>query len=111
MGAPSAEAVLSALGGPNAPRGPARIRYVQVGALAGERISLGGAMLRSSGVEILGSGIGSSSPEGIRTGIQAFLEAFVAGRFRISTEVRSAAELTHWGGLRGGARRLVFKVR
>jgi NADPH:quinone reductase-like Zn-dependent oxidoreductase len=108
---PSSETILSALGGPNAPRGPSRIRYVQVGALAGDRIALSAQLLRSSGVEILGGGIGSSTGEGLRSGIQTFLDAFVQGKFRISTEIRSAAEVARYWGTTGGARRLVFAVR
>ncbi len=106
----SAESILSALGGPNAPRGPSRLRYVQAGALAGDRLTLSSASLRSSGLEIVGTGIGSSSPAALRQGIRAFLEAFTPAGFRVGTEARSMAEVAHFWGSTGGARRLVFTL-
>lgn len=44
---------------------PARIRYVSIGALAGPTASIPSAALRSSGLEIYGSGGGSASSEAI----------------------------------------------
>jgi len=108
---PASETILSALGGPDAPRGTSRVRYVQVGALASDRISLSAMLLRSSGVELLGAGIGSSSAEALRSGIRSFLEAFAEAKMRISTEIRPAAEIARFWGTTGGARRLVFAIR
>ncbi len=107
---PTAEALLEALGGPNAPRGPARVRYVQVGSLAGPTIRLESALLRSSGVELLGSGLGSASPADLLTSIRSFLDAMVVGHFRIETEVHPLAEVARFWGRTGGARRRVFSV-
>ena len=39
--------------------GEPRLRHVQIGTIAGEEIPLRGDMFRSSGLELLGSGIGS----------------------------------------------------
>lgn len=39
--------------------GEPRLRYVQIGTIAGEEISLRGDALRSSGLELIGSGMGS----------------------------------------------------
>ena len=59
-GAP-AEAVLAAIAQKGLSHAAPRIRFVQVGNSAGPTISLAGATLRSSGVELLGSGFGSAS--------------------------------------------------
>jgi NADPH:quinone reductase-like Zn-dependent oxidoreductase len=39
--------------------GEPRLRYVQIGTIAGDEIALRGDMLRSTGLELMGSGIGS----------------------------------------------------
>ncbi len=107
---PPAATLLTALGGPEAPRGPRRIRFVQIGSLAGPTVPLDAALLRSSGVELLGSGLGSSSPATLAAGIRDFLAAFPGAGFRVDTEVRPLSEIErHWGRT-GGARRLVFSV-
>lgn len=105
---PSAEAILTALGGPGAPRGSARVRYVSVGSLAGEALSLRSALLRSSGLEIVGTGIGAVRDDETLSGVREFLEAFVPAHFRVETESQPLASVAqHWGRT-GGSRRLVF---
>ena len=107
---PPAEAILDAIAGPNAPRGAARIRYVQIGDLAGATISLAGPKLRSSGVEILGSGIGSVADRDVLTGIGEFLKAFATARFRIAIDVHPLSGVESAWGLAVGENRLVFTV-
>lgn len=107
---PSAETILAALGGPDAPRGPERVRYVQVGALAAPTITLASSLMRSSGVEILGSGIGASSQAELRTGIGEFLRAFTGAGFRISTEVRPLSDVEQAWTAGHEEKRLVFTV-
>ena len=51
-----------------------RVRYVQIGESAGRSISLAAATLRSSGLELLGSGFGSASLEQI---LKVLAEFFV----------------------------------
>jgi NADPH:quinone reductase-like Zn-dependent oxidoreductase len=65
-----------------------RVRFVQVGQSAGSTLVLAASTLRSSGVEILGSGFGSASLEQIRQGIAEFFEAAVKNPFRF--EIRTA---------------------
>lgn len=55
--------------------GEPRLRFVQIGAMAGASINLPGALLRSSGLELMGSGLGSVSTAGI---VQAAGEVFRA---------------------------------
>lgn len=107
---PIAETVLAALGGPGAPRGSAPVRYVEVGSLAGDSISLDGATLRSAGIELLGSGIGSTDNAELLAGIGEFLEAFVRGRFRIAVEPCPLSEVGRAWGADTGDRRRVFTV-
>jgi NADPH2:quinone reductase len=56
-----AEAALAAIAQKGLSHAAPRIRFVQIGSSAGPAISLEGATLRSSGVELLGSGFGSAS--------------------------------------------------
>lgn len=55
---PPAQALLPVL----ARRGGRRVRYVEVGSLAGASIALDSTTLRSAGIELLGSGLGSVAP-------------------------------------------------
>jgi len=105
---PSAETILSALAGPGAPRGAARIRYVEVGSAAGPTITLDGAVLRSAGIEILGTGLGSVSNSALIEGIGHFLEALATARFHISVEVRPLAEVESAWARPASDARLVF---
>jgi NADPH:quinone reductase-like Zn-dependent oxidoreductase len=107
---PSAETILSALGGPDAPRGATRVRYVQIGDLAGATISLSGSTLRSSGVEILGSGLGSVTDRDLVSGIGRFLEALASAQFRIAVDARPLSSVeSAWAEL-GEGKRLVLTV-
>src|SRR5690606_19122266 len=60
FGAP-AEAFIAATVGRASGKAEPRIRFVQVGAAAGLSINLPGAALRSSGLELLGTGLGALS--------------------------------------------------
>jgi NADPH:quinone reductase-like Zn-dependent oxidoreductase len=107
---PSAEAVIAGIGGPDAPRGPTPIRYVQIGSIAGRTIPLDPTILRSSGLEILGSGIGSSTEEVIRESLRDMFAATVSAGFRLDVEVRPISEVAKWWGTTGEERRLVFSI-
>jgi NADPH:quinone reductase-like Zn-dependent oxidoreductase len=108
---PSAEALLSALGGPDGPRGAERIRYVSIGGIAGETIGLASALLRSSGIELLGSGFGSATNDQVRIAVREFLSAYTSAGFRVATETHPLSELDqHWGRT-GADRRIVFTMR
>ena len=71
-----AEAVLAAISQKGLSHAAPRIRYVQIGNSAGPTITLAGATLRSSGLELLGSGFGSASLEQIMLAVgELFQEA------------------------------------
>ncbi len=71
-----AEYLLQAISQKGLSHAASRIRYVQIGNSAGPTITLAGATLRSSGLELLGSGFGSASLQEImRTIGNLFQEA------------------------------------
>lgn len=107
---PTAIALIAGLGGPGGPRGTAVIRYVQIGAIAGPSIPLESAALRSSGLEILGSGIGSSTMEETAQSLRDMFAATASAHFRLDTDVHPISEIVgHWGST-GEDRRLVFSI-
>lgn len=55
--------------------GEPRCRYVQLGTVAGDEIPLRGDMLRSTGLEMIGSGIGSVSVSEFMAGARELLAA------------------------------------
>ncbi|HTW40358.1 MAG TPA: zinc-binding dehydrogenase [Thermoplasmata archaeon] len=107
---PTAVPLIAGVGGPDAPRGTATVRYVQIGAIAGPSIPLESVVLRSSCLEILGSGIGSSSPDDIQESLRDVFAATVSARFRLDTVVHPFAEVsTRWGST-GEGQRVVFSI-
>jgi len=86
-GAP-AEAVLEAIAQKGLLHGAARVRYVQIGGSAGGTITLPAATLRSSGLELLGSGFGSASIEEIFRTLGEFFALAAREPFRM--EVKTA---------------------
>jgi NADPH:quinone reductase-like Zn-dependent oxidoreductase len=107
---PSAEPLLDGLGGPDGPRGPETIRYVQIGAIAGPKVTLESMILRSSGLEILGSGIGSSTVEAVLGSLRDMFAATVSAGFRLDTEERPLSDVGASWGTTGEERRLVYTI-
>ena len=92
---PSAEALIvaGAKAGPEA----VAIRYVQIGAMSGSDIALPGAALRSSALQLMGSGIGSIPQQRILAAIRGVLEAAPAAGFKVSARALPLAEVaTAW---------------
>jgi NADPH2:quinone reductase len=107
---PSAEMLLAAAKGHGAPKGERRIRYVQIGSMSGETISLQGGALRSSGVELMGSGLGSLSAAAIVESLKKMYDVAASTGLRIDTEVVPLSEVeTAWGRAESG-RRMVFTM-
>lgn len=93
----SAEAFIHACVGPGRGAAEPRVRFVQLGTLAGPNITLPAAALRSSGLELLGMGLGAVAHQELVTGIGEFLAAFRAAGFRIETEVAPLRDVeTAW---------------
>ena len=80
---PPAEAVLAAISQKGLQHAASRIRFVQIGESAGRTISLHGATLRSSGLELLGSGFGSASMKQIFEALAEFLTTAAKAPFEM----------------------------
>ncbi len=105
----SAQQLLTAIArnqnGPVAPR----IRYVQVGAISGAEISLDASLLRSSGVELMGSGLRSIALARLVARIGDALAAASAAKFEIDTTTQAMEAVeSRWNDDTAG-RRLVFR--
>ncbi|HEX4006827.1 MAG TPA: zinc-binding alcohol dehydrogenase family protein [Acidobacteriaceae bacterium] len=106
-GAP-AEAALAAIAQKGPGQAAARIRYVQIGNSAGPTITLPAAILRSSGLEMLGSGFGSVSMERLFAALADFLQAATQSPFQIKATALPLRDVESlWNAPDRGAR-LVF---
>jgi NADPH2:quinone reductase len=107
-GAP-AEAVLAAIAQKGLSHAAPRIRFIQIGQSAGATITLAGATLRSSGVELLGSGFGSASMKQIFAALADFFEQAATTPFATKVEARPLRDVeTLWNAPERSAR-LVFQ--
>jgi len=80
-GAP-AEALLAAIVQKGLDHDAGRLRYIQIGNSAGPTISLNAATLRSSGLELIGSGFGSVSMEKIFESLRSILQEAAKSPFQ-----------------------------
>lgn len=105
---PSAERILvaAAKAAPDA----VPIRYVEVGALSAPNITLPGAVLRSSAIQMMGSGIGSVPIEGLLNCVEEFLKAVVPGGFQVAMKTAPLAEVGEVWAADRGTPRVVFLV-
>jgi NADPH2:quinone reductase len=107
-GAP-AEAVLAAMAQKGLSHAAPRIRFVQIGQSAGATITLGAATLRSSGVELLGSGFGSASMQEIFAALAEFFRQAAKTPFATKVEAMPLSNVEAlWNASERGAR-LVFQ--
>ncbi len=83
-----AEAVLEAMSQKGFRHPVSRVRFVQVGESAGKTISLAAAILRSSAIELLGSGFGSASVDEIFQALAGFFQ--LAARSPLKISIRPA---------------------
>jgi NADPH2:quinone reductase len=104
-----AECVLEAISQKGLRHAASRIRYLQIGSTAGPTISLSAATLRSSGLELLGSGFGSVSIEGIFKALGQFFEEAARKPFQVEIETAPLKEVeARWSASTSG-KRLVFQ--
>jgi len=89
----SAEALVIA-GAKAGPEG-VPIRYIQIGSMGGTSIDLPSAVLRSSALQLMGSGIGSVSFLRLLSAIQGVLEAAPSAGFKIATKPVPLADVTN----------------
>jgi len=86
------------------------LRYVQIGAISGPEISLPSAVLRSSAITLMGSGIGSVSLEGMVGAIEGVLKAAVPGDFQVACTPVPLSEVERAWWEDNSARRTVFTM-
>jgi len=104
-----AELVLQAIAQRGLRKAGARIRFVQIGESAGKTISLPAATLRSSGLELLGSGFGSASLDQIRQALAEFFQVAAKQPFQFHTRAAPLREVEAlWDSAEAGTR-LVFQ--
>jgi NADPH:quinone reductase-like Zn-dependent oxidoreductase len=98
-GEPAVRVLEAATQGRGSRAGEPRLRYVQLGTLAGDEIPVRGDMLRSTGLELIGSGIGSVAVEELLAGAGELLAAASAADFHApftSLPLRAVADA--WNG-------------
>lgn len=83
---PVAETVLESLRRSSLTRQAGLVRYCQIGALAGRNISLDAALLRSSNIQISGSGAGSIDPAALLRELPKLLELAANGVINIDVK-------------------------
>jgi NADPH:quinone reductase-like Zn-dependent oxidoreductase len=104
-----AESLLEAISQRGLSKAAARLRYVQIGNSAGPTISLAAATLRSSGLELLGSGFGSASLEQIREAVGEFFKIAASEPFQFSVKTAPLSEVEALWNSREEGVRLVFQ--
>ncbi len=104
----SAELLLAA--GATAGRNVKPIRFVQVGSIGGVDITLPSAILRSSTIELMGSGLGSVPFDRLVRAIDALFQATVPGGFQIAAKPVPLSEVEQAWRHDDSASRTVFIV-
>jgi NADPH:quinone reductase-like Zn-dependent oxidoreductase len=104
-----AETVLQAITQKGLRKATARIRFIQIGESAGRTISLPASTLRSSSLELLGSGFGSASLDQIRESLADFFQSAAKLPFHFQTRCARLRDVeTLWNNHEEGTR-LVFQ--
>jgi hypothetical protein len=86
------------------------IRFVQVGSASGSDIRLPGAALRSSAIDLMGSGLGSVRLERLVYCIGELLQATIPGGFKIASNPVPLSEVEQAWPKDDSTRRTVFIV-
>jgi NADPH:quinone reductase-like Zn-dependent oxidoreductase len=86
------------------------IRFVHVGSVSAPDITLPGAALRSSAMQLMGSGIGSIPVDRLMKSIDDLMQATVPGRFEIATKTVQLSAVEEAWSTEGNMPRVVFKV-
>jgi len=104
-----AEAVMEAIARKGLQQSAPRVRYIQIGGSAGATITLPAATLRSSGLEILGSGFGSASMTEIRKALSEFFAESARQPFREEIRTAPLSQVESLWTASGDRARLVFQ--
>ena len=104
---PSAELILAAAA-KMAPDG-VRIRFIGIGSVSAPTIALPSAVIRSTAIELMGSGIGSVPMPRVFHTIAQVLNAAVPARFQIESKAVPLREVATYWAMQEGRARTVFK--
>ena len=100
-----AESVLQAIAQKGLRKASSRVRFIQIGESAGKTISLPAATLRSSGLELLGSGFGSASLDQIREALAEFFQVAAKDPFQFQMKAAPPPDIeTLWHQSKEGTR-------
>ncbi len=106
----SAQSLLSALSTHGNPEGAPRVRFVQIGSISAATLNLEGGILRSSGLELMGSGLGSVSNRELVASIGEMLRAAAQHGWSTEIDVHPLSEVEQAWQTSGGDR-LVLVVQ
>ena len=104
-----AECVLQAISQKGLKNSSSRIRYVQIGSSAGGTITMPAATLRSSGLELLGSGFGSASMDQIKQAIAEFFQLAAKEPFDFALKTLPLRDVEACWNEKDSGVRLVFQ--
>ena len=107
-GAP-AEAAIVAIAKAAAKSEAKRVRYVQIGGIAGATIPLPAAALRSTGLELLGSGFGSASMADLVKAVAALLQEAAQQPFVFQTTLMPLSDLAEAWAMKNSQSRIVLQ--
>jgi NADPH:quinone reductase-like Zn-dependent oxidoreductase len=93
-GEPAARVLRAATADRGSRAGEPRLRFVQLGTAAGDEVAIRGDMLRSTGLELIGSGIGSVSVDELIAGAGELLAAAPAAGLRAPFRSRPLSAVT-----------------
>ncbi|GAA6131242.1 quinone oxidoreductase family protein [Halopseudomonas sabulinigri] len=91
---PSAAAIMRAADSHAPGQAARRVRFVNIGSLGGASMDLPAGALRSSGLELLGSGLGSVSNAALVRCVGQLLQAVSTAGLQVATVARSLAQVS-----------------
>ena len=103
-----AEALMGAIAQKGLTHKAGRVRFVNIGSTAGPTLSVAAATLRSSGLELLGSGFGSASLDQILEAVVDFFNECAQSPFEFSLKTAPLSEVSALWNEKDQATRLVF---
>src|SRR5580658_8651913 len=104
-----AESLLEAISQRGLKKATPRLRFIQIGASAGPSIALPAAILRSSGLEIMGSGFGSASIDQLRLAVADFSQTAAKNPFHFQIKTAPLSEVEKLWNTPEQGTRLVFQ--
>ncbi|MBY5400972.1 zinc-binding alcohol dehydrogenase family protein [Rhizobium leguminosarum] len=103
---PSAQLILGATAKIEDPARP--LRYVQIGGIAGDQISISAALMRSRANMIMGSGLGSVAPDRMMATLNDLFQSAGKQPYQLATETAPLSEISEAWSRDTGSRRLVL---